>query len=107
MKILKPGKAKILKLRCCNCGCEFVYEYFGNIYFTETAHVKCPQDGCNGKVFLKSGERYDEPMQNEQSNKLRLYELMKKVWPHSLGELEVLSTFLADHGVTIEDGCNG
>lgn len=61
MKILKPGKPKRLKLRCFNCGCEFVFEYFGNVYFTETARVKCPQDGCDGEVLLQSGEPYEEP----------------------------------------------
>lgn len=65
MKILKPGKAKMLKLQCCNCGSEFVYEYFGNVYFTETARIKCPQNGCGGEVFLRPGEPYEEPTQEK------------------------------------------
>lgn len=89
MKILKPGKARMLKMRCDNCGCEFVYEYFGNTCFTETARVKCPQDGCNGEVFLQSGTPYEEPTQDDRK---RLAALIREtpdvtVWPDALDKI--------------------
>lgn len=60
MKILKPGKVKKLKCVCPNCGCEFLYEYFGNMFFTESSRVICPQEGCKNEVFLRSGTPYEE-----------------------------------------------
>ena len=101
MKILKPGKVEMRKFVCEKCGCEFV-AYPDDKSFEYPDHIKCPQAGCDWYVLDTGGEPYEEPMQDDDYE--RLTKLIED-WRDGLAENfpSLLSDYLIANGVTFRE----
>ena len=55
MEIIKPGKIRKIKLKCDECGCEFICNWGELTLIYGTLWAECPQEGCHNVVEVPNG----------------------------------------------------
>jgi hypothetical protein len=65
VEIIKPGKIRKIKLKCNECGCEFICNWGELTRIYGTLWAECPQEGCHNVVEVPNGTPEMQDMTDE------------------------------------------